>query len=197
MGGLMQYSHEPMIKGSLVKEYLLVANMGADVAQQVKKETAGILDTFSGTAAAGWPYHLVLASFLAKEEMEDIILRWMHKVISSKTAFAVALNNYGGAPDAGTIHLRVQDHAPFAQLARELKVIDELVQSNGLPRARLVSHPCLTVAGGFSEPGYETALRACAAGEFHSEFEVKELVLLKRMHEFDECKQVNVFRLQP
>jgi 2'-5' RNA ligase len=138
-----------------------------------------------------------VASFLAKEEMEDILLRWMHKVISAKPAFTVALNNYGGSTDAGTIHLRVQDHTPFAQLARELRVIDELVRSNGLPAARLVSHPCLTVAGNLSKTGYEKALRVFAAREFHSEFEVKELVLIKRVHEFDTCRQVNIFRLQP
>jgi 2'-5' RNA ligase len=141
--------------------------------------------------------HITVANFLAKEEMEETVLRWMHRIISSTKIFPVALNNYSGFPNAHTIYLRVQDHGPFKQLAAALKVIDELVKSNGLPKAHLVANPHMTIAKRLEGSVYEKAMMDYSKKDFHAAFEVKELVLLKRTHQFDKCTQVSVFRLQP
>jgi 2'-5' RNA ligase len=198
MEALINYPQEPYFKGSIIKEYLLVVNPGAGVGQQVMDEKTRFSDQYGrSTAAHKAKPHITVANFLAKEEMEDTVLRWMHRIISSHKVFTVALNNYSGFPNANVIYIRVQDHQPFKQLAKELKVIDELVRSNGLPKAHLISNPHMTIARRLDKPVYEKAMMEYSRKDFHAEFAVEELILLKRTHQFDACKQVNVFRLLP
>lgn len=197
MEALIKYPQQSCFKGSIVKEYLLIVNPEVGVWQQVMDEKASFFNEYREVSAIQAKPHITIANFLAKEEMEDTVLRWMHRIISSHKAFTVALNNYSGFPNANTIYLRVQDHQPFKQLAKELKVIDELVRDNGLPKAHLISNPHMTIARRLNKPVYEKAMLQYSNKDFHAEFEVKELLLLKRTRQFDSCKQVNVFRLQP
>lgn len=197
MGALVNYPQEPYFKGSIIKEYLLVVNPESCVWQQVMDEKTSFFNEYRQAVAIKTKPHITVASFLAKEEMEETLLRWMHRIISTRKTFMVALNNYGGFPNANAIYIRVQDHQPFKQLAKELKVIDELVRSNGLPKAYLISNPHMTIAGRLDKTVYEKAMMEYSRKDFHAEFPVKELLLLKRTHQFDTCKQVNVFRLLP
>lgn len=197
MEAVVNYSHQPCFKGSVVKEYLLVANPVEEVWQQVMNEKKNFSDKYGRRNGIASKPHITVANFLAKEELEETLLRWMYKVISAHKSFKVALNNYSGFPNAHTIYLRVQDHLPFKQLAKDLKVVDELVRANGLPKAHLITNPHLTLARRIDMSVYEKAMMDYAQKEFHAEFEVKELVLLKRTHQFDACKQVNLFRLLP
>ncbi len=195
MEALVSYP-QPPLKGSIIKEYLLVVNPEPGIGQLVTEEKAYFTHAYGRPGIRSKP-HITVAKFLAKEEMEATALRWMHNVLRSVKAFAVALNNYSGFPNDRTIYLRVQDHQPFKHLARELKVIDELVRSNGLPKAHLVSKPYMTIARRVDEQVYEKAMMDYSKKEFHAEFEVKELVLLRRTHHFEACKQVSVFRFLP
>ncbi len=188
---------QPEFRGSIIKEYLLVVNPQQNIWQQVMDEKVNFFNTYREIVAVKTKPHITVANFLAKEEMEPTMLKWMHNIISVKTAFNVVLNNYSGFPNANTIYLRVQDHQPFKQLAKELKVIDELVRDNGLPKAHLISNPHMTIARRLDESIYERAMMEYSKKDFHAEFTVNELILLKRTHQFDTCKQVNVFRLQP
>jgi 2'-5' RNA ligase len=197
MGALVNYPQAPFFQGSIVKEYLLVINPGDHVGQQVMEEKVNFFHRYGAKVAIKTTPHITVANFLAKEEMEDTLLRWMHRIISSHRIFPVALNNFSGFPNAHTIYLRVQDHQPFKQLAKELKVIDELVISNGLPKAYLISNPHMTIARRLGKLVYDKAMPEYSKKDFHAEFEVKELLLLKRTHQFDSGKQVNVFRLLP
>jgi 2'-5' RNA ligase len=188
---------QPLFRGSIIKEYLLVVNPEQQVWQQVMDEKINFSNVYRSGVAIKTKPHITVANFLAKEEMEETVLRWMHRIISSTRIFPVALNNYSGFPNAHTIYLRVQDHEPFKQLAAALKVIDELVKSNGLPKAHLVANPHMTIARRLEGNVYEKAMMDYSKKDFHADFEVKELVLLKRTHQFDKCTQVSVFRLQP
>ncbi len=188
---------QPEFRGSIIKEYMLVVNPQQNIWQQVMDEKVNFFNAYREIVAVKTKPHITVANFLAKEEMEPTMLKWMHNIISVKAAFNVVLNNYSGFPNANTIYLRVQDHQPFKQLAKELKVIDELVRSNGLPKAHLISNPHMTIARRLDESIYERAMMEYSKKDFHAEFTVNELILLKRTHQFDTCKQVNVFRLQP
>jgi len=196
MGALVNYSQPASFTGSVVKEYLLIIQPAAAVQQQVKEATAGFVNHYGVNSAAGMPY-ITVAAFLAKEEMEETLLRWMHRIISSFKSFTVALNNYSGMPNTATVYLRIQDHQPFKQLARELKVIDELVRSNGLPKAQLVTYPQLAIAHSLETALYEKAMMEYSQKDFYAAFQVQELHLIKRLGQFDAGTQVSVLRLQP
>lgn len=177
-------------------EYQLVAQPDATVHAQVMAERQYFTAHFKTPIAVKTPLHITVATFLAMEPMEETIIRWMHRVISTKKTFTVTLDHYG-AFRPHTIYLKVQDHQPFQQLARELKVVDQYIRSNGCPEMRLISNPYLTIARRLEEQTYQQAVTVYSEKTFDASFEVKELLLLKRQHQFDSCRQVNVFRLQP
>jgi 2'-5' RNA ligase len=177
-------------------EYLLVAHPDAAVNNKINQEKQNFYDQYGEKIAVKTKPHITIANFLAREEMEETIIRWIARICSSKQSFDVSLNNYGGYPPH-TVYLRVQNPAPFKQLAKELKVIDTYVRSNACPPAHLINRPHVTVARSLPEGVYQKALMEYSRKTFHETFAVSELVLIRRRHEYDACKIVNVFRLQP
>jgi 2'-5' RNA ligase len=177
-------------------EYLLVVHPDAPVYEQVMAEKKIFTEQYHEQVAIKTKPHITVANFLAREEMEPTLIRWMHRVISTQKKFKVTLDRYSGfAPH--TIYLRVQDHEPFKQLAKELKVVDQYVRSYGCPEVKLITRPHLTIARRLTEEVYRKAEQVYAQKDFHASFEVGQLLLLRREHQFDSCKQVNVFGLQP
>lgn len=177
-------------------EYLLVAQPDATVYAQVMAEKQFFTAQFEAPVAVKTKPHITIADFMAMEPMEETIIRWMHRVISTKKSFRVTLDEFG-AFRPHTIYLKIRDHQPFQQIAGELKVIDQYVKSYGCPSVQLVTNPHLTIARQLAETTYRRAAAVYAAKSFHASFDVTELLLLRRQHPFDSCKQINVFSLQP
>lgn len=177
-------------------EYLLVARPDEAVYAQVMEEKKFFSAQFKLMAAVKTQPHITVANFMALEPMEETIIRWMHRIISSKKSFRVTLDQYG-AFRPHTIYLRVQDHQPFQQLAKELKVVDQYIRGYGCPEMHLITNPHLTIARRLEQTTYSEAVKVYAEKTFHASFDVRELILLRRQHQIDSCKQVNVFGLQP
>lgn len=177
-------------------EYLLVVHPDENVYNKIIEEKKFFFDIYKQKIAVKTKPHITIANFLATESMEETVIRWIHRVCSQYKGFPVMLNNYSGFP-SHTIYVRIQDHAPFKQLAAQLKVIDQYVRSNGCPEARLIYHPHLTIARGLESNIYSKAMLDYSQKTFHESFMLTELVLLKRNNQFDACKQVNVFRFYP
>ena len=129
--------------------------------------------------------------------MENTLIKWMHKIISSQPGFHVMLNNYSGFPSSKTVFARVQDHQPFKQLASSLQVINDYIKDNGLPSVRTINHPHMTIARSLQPNVYEKAMMDYSRKTFNASFMVNRLVLLKRQNQYDKCKQVNIFKLAP
>ena len=173
-------------------EYLLVAQPDEKVYQQIVEEKQSFYHTYKEKVAIKTKPHITVSNFMAKETMEETIIRWMQRIISTQFCFSVSLNNYSGFPPH-TVYLRVQDHQPFKQLATSLKVVDQYVRGNDCPPMKLISHPHLSIARRLPQPIYEKAIAEYAPKSFHASFEVKQLILLRRKHQFDVCKQISVF----
>jgi 2'-5' RNA ligase len=181
-------------KKSGTHEYLLMVHPAEDVYKQVMTEKQNFFETYKEQVAIKTKPHITVADFLADEEMEETIIRYMRRIFSTQKSFNVTLNNYSGFPEH-TVFARVQDHQPFRQLAQSLKVIDQYIRSNGYPPAKLIMHPHITIARRLKQTVYEKAMFEYSQKTFFASFEVTELILLKRKNQFDKCQQVNVFKL--
>lgn len=175
-------------------EYLLVVHPAADVYAEIALEKENFYNTYNEKVAIKTKPHITVANFLAKEVMEETIIRYVHRILSTQKSFTVMLNNYSGFPPH-TVYARVQDHGPFKQLAASLKVVDQYIKNNGCPPAHFITHPHLSIARRLKQNVYEKAMFEYSQKTFHASFLVDELVLLKRQTQFDKCKQVNVFKL--
>lgn len=179
-----------------LQEYLLVIKPGSDVINKVASEKENFSRLYLSNEQVITTSHISVAGFLAKESMEETLIRWIQRICIRHKSFMVTLNNYSGFPPH-TVYLRVQDHEPFQQLAQQLRIIDEYVQSNGCPEVKLVTRPHLSIAKQLPEKVYEKAIQDYSQKIFCESFTAGELMLLRKRTNSDEEKVINIFRLQP
>ena len=175
--------------------YLLVVHPNKEIFNQIKAEKENFSSEYNVSIAKKTLPHITIANFLAKETMEETLIKWMHKIIISQKSFDVMINNFSGFPSSKTVYARIQNHEPFKQLATSLKTINTYINDNGFPNAKLINHPHMTIARSLQQSVYERAIMDYSHKTFNANFRVNELVLLKRMNQFDKCKQVSVFKL--
>ncbi|MEP6951233.1 MAG: 2'-5' RNA ligase family protein [Ginsengibacter sp.] len=175
-------------------EYLLVAHPDTEVHEKIMAEKQAFYTEYKEEVAIKTQPYITVANFLASEAMEDTIIRWMQRVLIKQQSFNVTLNNYSGFPPH-TIYLRVQNAEPFKKLAKELKVVNTYVNSCSYPPMKLISSPHVSIARRLPEEIYFKALTQYAHKSFHESFVVNELILLRRKHQYDTCKKINVFAL--
>ncbi len=177
-------------------EYSLVAHPGAAVNEKVIAEKHLFYNEYKEKIAIKTKTHITIANFLAKEVMEETLIKWIQRICNQQQSFNVTLNNYSGFP-SHTIYLRVQNDAPFQKLATELKIVNTYVSSCSCPPMKIILKPHVSIAKTLSEEIFFKALTQYAHKTFHESFMVNELLLLKRKHQYDSCKRVNVFGLKP
>lgn len=177
-------------------EYLLVVHPDALVNNKIHLEKQNFYDQYGEKVVEKTKPYIAIADFVAREPMEQTIIRWLERICSNRQSFTVSLNNYSGFPPH-TVYLRIQNPTPFKQLAHELKVIDNYVRLNACRPAHLIKTPYLPIAGSLSKMVYEKALVEYSQKTFHETFTVDQLVLVRRSHQYDMYKPVNIFHLQP
>lgn len=177
-------------------KYLLVAHPDIEVSNKVMEEKQSFYDAYKEKKAINIKPHITVSSFLAKESMEDTLIRWIQRICGQQKSFTATLNNYSGFPPH-TIYLRVQDERPFQKLTRDLKVINTYISSCSCPPIELISKPHVSIARSLPEDIYFKALIQYAHKSFHESFAVNKLYLIKKEHPYDLGKSINVFGLPP
>lgn len=135
-----------------------------------------------------------VADFTIKEAMEETLIRWLHRIVSSTNGFTVTLNNYGVFPGE-SIYLRVQDHTPIQKLVKQVKALEPYIKSDNGNDLDTCIRPHLPVLSASETVEYDNAVHVYAQRVFHESFSVQELVLLKQ--EAGKLKRVNVFKMLP
>ncbi len=175
-------------------QYLLVAYPDAETCNALMHEKQLFTEMFNDKDAVKTAPAIIISEFSAKEFMEDSLLRYMYRILAKQQSFKVALNNYSGFP-SGTIHLRVQENQQLEQLSKQLQHIDNFIEENECGPVIHNHHPHLSIACNLHKLVYDKAMLEFSRRVFHAEFNIDELVLLKRNNPFDTCKQVTVFKL--
>ncbi|MGB8192733.1 MAG: 2'-5' RNA ligase family protein [Chitinophagaceae bacterium] len=177
-------------------EYLLVVRPDAHICSKLAAEKEEFFNRYQHSTALHGQPHMTLGAFIATEDMEDTIIKWVQRICGMNKGFSITLNNYSGIPDH-TIFLRVQNPERLRELSLQLKVIDYYVRSNNCPPLKLVNRPHLSIAARLPAHVYSKAMPEYSRKMFHETFMVTELLLLKRLNQFDACRHVNVFRFYP
>jgi hypothetical protein len=177
-------------------EYILVVSPGKEVYNKVMEEKQYFIENYRQPVAVKTKPHIMLSNFLAWESMEDTLIRWLQRIAKEQKRFPVLLNNYSGFP-SHTIFIRIQDPSPFKQLATPLKTIGPYIKENSSYPAKFITSPHVSIARRLPLRIYDQAIKDYAEKDFTASFQVTEMVLLRRQHQFDACKEVAVFPLQP
>lgn len=176
-----------------VSEYLLVAFSSNEVSEKVKEEKESFARAYGNNSGLELRPHITVASYTAKERMEERLEKWIQNICNLQTSFSVELNNYSGFPPH-TVYLRVQDAEPFTRLVNALKMLDGFMEMNDCPSIQPFIRPYMTVAGPLSASIYEAAIKDYATKSFHESFRVDRLSLLK-CNPYSSYHLVNTFIL--
>lgn len=177
-------------------EYLLIVSPGKEVYNRVMEEKRYFSQNYCEPVAIKTKPHITISNFLAWDSMEDTLVNRLQYITREQKSFSVLLNNYSGFP-SHTIFIRIQDPTPFKQLATRLKAIGPYIKENSSYPAKFITSPHVSIARRLPLKIYDSAIKDYAGKDFSASFQVNELVLLRRQHQYDTCKEVALFRLQP
>lgn len=155
--GLVQKSLQATWNQPDLYEYLLVAHPGREAYNNVMIEKQAFYEQFGEKTAIKTKPHITIANFVAREAMEETIIRYVSRICNGQQAFNVMLNNFSGFPPH-TIYIRIQNQQPFRQLAGELKAVSDYVHSCSCPPVKLVTNAHVTIARSLPEDVYCKAL---------------------------------------
>ncbi|HEX8333241.1 MAG TPA: 2'-5' RNA ligase family protein [Segetibacter sp.] len=179
-----------------LQDYSLVAIPDKHVFEKVMQEKQNFFAQYKQKPAVETKPHITIATFVAREEMEETISRYVHRILVKQESFEVALNNYSGFPPH-SVYVRVQNPERFRRFGKELKAVDDYISSCFCPPLKLATNPHVSIAKRLPESLYLKVMMDYSRKTFHETFMVNELVLLKRGNEYETGKAINVFRLHP
>ncbi len=107
-------------------QYRIIAVI--DNATYIKNEQAACKAFFGSTDKAVNSACISLACFIAKEEMEDTLLRWLRRIAGAEQAFSIVSNNFGFHPE-GEVYLRILDASKLLNLKNHMQVLEPFIQS--------------------------------------------------------------------
>jgi 2'-5' RNA ligase len=177
-------------------EYLLIVSPGKEVYDKIMEEKQYFSGRYDQPVAINTKPHITVSGFLAWDNMEETLTRRLQYIAKEQRSFYVTLNNYSGFP-SHTVYIRIQDPAPFKELTSGIKAIAPYIKEQSFPPSKFISSPHLSIARRLPLAVYENAIKDYSEKNFNASFEVTELVLLRRQHQYDIYKQAGVFRLQP
>jgi 2'-5' RNA ligase len=177
-----------------LREHMLLANPDETVYEKVMEEKKYFEDKYETEVVTKTLPHITIANFFAKEILGDRIGRLLQNICNQHYSFSIALNNFSGFPPH-TVFIRVQDPQPFKRLSNGLQALDDLLQINGCPPLQLSGKPHIILAEELQKDIYNTAIKEYAARDFHDQFIVDKLVLLKRDSTHKKWQHVNYFYL--
>jgi 2'-5' RNA ligase len=177
-------------------EYILLANPDEAVHEKVMSEKKYLEDKYETDIATKTLPHITIANFLAKEMIENRICHLLQNICNLNYSFTIALNNFSGFP-SHAVFIRVQNPQPFKHLHNGLQALDNFLKTNECPPLQLAAKPHMTIARQLPEEIYNAAIKEYAEREFHEQFTVDKLVLLKRDTRYKKWQHVNYFYLPP
>lgn len=177
-------------------QYALVVKPDANVAEKILCEKQFLKERIGNLKCLDKGAFVTIATYLAREEMEETIVRYTRRICSLLTSFNVELNNFSGSP-SGQIFVRIQNPQPFKVVATQLSVLNDYLRSCSYPDIKTFSQPFLPLASKLKDTVYLKTMMDYSQRTFHETFMVNELILLRRSDEYDTFKTSQIFSLQP
>lgn len=170
-------------------EYRLVIPAEEPVSRQVKQLRVEWESLFGPRSVSDKPPSITIACFEAREEMEDILIRWIRKICDHQEAFMVTLNNFSAVPPH-IVYIRVQEEVPFRQLAAQLRTLENFMRTEDGRKARVFEKPFIKL-GSFPDLASQKDWFHYSHQLFHAAFMARKMILFR--HENGVWKMVSVF----
>lgn len=177
-----------------LKNYLLVIHPDEHISSKIMYEKELFYDQYKQDVAIKIKPQITIAQFMAREMMEETLIRWIQKICLLQKSFSVTIANFGSIPEH-TVYLKIENVQPFRQLTNQLHILDSFFESNNCPPAYMEPIPRFTIAPNLPLYIYNKAVSDYANRSFHESFLVCKLMLYKLDDEAGCNRLVNTFTL--
>ena len=144
-----------------------------------------------------WPMpYIPLATFTAREAMEETLTRWMQRICRLLPRFCLRLARPTLLPD-GSLRMAVAENASLQKLVDRLDVLETYIRSCGTGGVEWTRNPCCNI--GRAMPGIGRPDTHSVQTEPHlvASFPVHCLILEKKAHAEDGSEKVYLCPLCP
>lgn len=155
-------------------QYRLVIPADEPVSRQVKQLTKQWEKDFGHRASSEKPPSITLATFTAREEMEETLMRWIRRVCQQQQVFPVVLNNFSAIPPQ-ILYIRVQDAGPFTRLAVLLRSMADFIQDG-----KFFDKPFIKLGDVPEGVAAETVMQYTHQ-IFHAAFMARQIILFRKV----------------
>ena len=177
-------------------DYELMVFPEGEGGQKVKQLAAELHAALGKDASFPEVPSIRIASFQAREEMEETLIRWIQRVCHMQKRFRVDVDGPFKGPE-DIAFLRVRDHGPFRKLADSLGMVDQYIRSCGEPPVEWAGTVYCRLSAGVGEERAVPWKPWDDMVKFQTHFLVHSLVLMKMQKGRSTTELVNVFPLYP
>ncbi len=170
-------------------EYRLVIPAEEPVSRQLRQLRKEWEAAYGQEPVSERPPSITVACFEAREEMEEILIRWIQKICDHQDAFLVTLNNFSAVPPQ-VVYVRVQEEVPFKKIAAQLHTLKAFMNTGDGRKAKIFEKPFIKL-GSFPDGASQTDWFHYSHQLFHAAFMAKQLILFR--HEKGIWKMVSIF----
>jgi hypothetical protein len=170
-------------------EYRLVIPAEEPVSRQVRQLRSEWESVYGSASVSEKPPSITIACFEAREEMEDMLIRWTQKICEHQESFLVTLNNFSAIPPH-IVYIRVQNEAPFQLLASQLRTLENFMRTEDGRNAKIFEKPFIKL-GAFPNLASKQDWFHYSHQLFHAAFMARKMILFKQ--ENGSWKMVSVF----
>jgi len=165
-----------------IDECLLLVSPDVRVANSVLGLKRGARSLCRGKGIVSNP-HITIARIYIRRGTEHYILPFLQLICSSHQKFIVELEDFASFEHRNsscTIYIKVKEHQPFLDLAKDLKAVRKDLKKLGCRIDCLVNNPHLSLVRGLPFSNYKAAMPIYDDNIFRDSFVAEEILLSKR-----------------
>ncbi|HUC82023.1 MAG TPA: 2'-5' RNA ligase family protein [Flavisolibacter sp.] len=178
----LQLSLFPHDRNNEIDECLLIVSPDVKVANSVLELKKGTRFLCGEEGIISRP-HITIARVYISRRAEYYILSLLQTICSRHQKFIVELEGFSSFEHPNstcTIYIKVKEHQPFLDLAKDLKALRRDLKKLGCRIDCVVNNPHLSLIRGLPFTNYKAAMPIYGDSTFRDSFVAEEILLSKR-----------------
>ena len=178
----------------LYQEYVLAAVPDVASSAKLLEERNQFYHQFKLARTSFLSPQIFMAGFLAKEGMEETLLRWIQNISRLHPAFELSVQGYSiNPPD--TLSLHMDASSSYRQLTLALNMIDGFIQANDCPPIYISVNPQMVMAANLPPAVMKLAEEHYEHLPCKMNLRIEKILLIKRSGSHEAYQTVSSIRL--
>ena len=194
MGAILPEQQSTAYQHSFYQEYVLAAVPDEASSEKLLEERNQFYHQFKLARTSFLSPQIFMAGFLAREGMEETLLRWIQNISRLHPVFELSVRGYTiNPPD--TLSLMMEASSSYRQLTLSLNMIDGFIQANDCPPIYVSANPQLVMAANLPPAVMKLAVGHYEHLPYKMNLQIEKILLIKRSGSHAAYQTVSSIRL--